>query len=417
MKKFFSRTLLAATAALCAAGVHAYNGVNPEDRALVTKYPVVLAHGMTGFDSLGGFFNYFGNDDGVFVGENCATAELACNWWLHAAQGPKTEAFQVTSLHNSEVRGTELYNHVRSYMATTGAAKVNLIGHSQGGFDIRKAAALLKAHFGTPSVGAMISVSSPHRGSPYAKKILDMYARNNDGAFCRTLPVVDGVDPCGLAIQKISDNLFDFLTGGSTAGNDVIAGGLALIYDDYDPNDGVITGTKAFNNNYDGQGVADYVGSIVTGQDNSDMNPVLGALHTLLGMNADGDGYCGPLLPDDCDNDGAAGAGDGITHEMDDDGLVGINSQQMGYRLRYTQLDGGHTLAPIANYQLPLDDISEITALGYVTDINRPSSEQMTSMDGVVSQDHLDVIALGPDTFDEHELYAGLFNFIASKGY
>jgi hypothetical protein len=41
----------------------------------------------------------------------------------------------------------------------------------------------------------------------------------------------------------------------------------------------------------------------------------------------------------------------------------------------------------------------------------------MTSHDGRVSQDHLDVVSLGPDTFDEEEFYAGLMNFIANKGY
>lgn len=415
MKTRFMRSLVVATAALLSMGVHAYQGVNAENRALVTKYPVVFAHGMAGFDTLAGA-SYFGNDDGVFAGDNCATAELACNWWLNAAQGPKTQAFQVTSLNNSEVRGTELYNKVRSYMATSGATKVNLIGHSQGGFDIRKAAALLKTYYGTPRVGAMISISSPHRGSPYAKKIFDMYTRQNGGAFCRTLPAVNGVDPCAVPIKWMADNLFDFVAGASTAGNDLIQSGLQLIYDDYDANDGVASGAKVFNQRYNGQGVADYVGSIITAQDDGNVNPLLSGLSVLINFNADGNGYCGPVLADDCDNDGAAGAGNGVIRDMDDDGMVGINSQQMGYRLKYTQNDGGFSWAPIAHSQLPLDSITEVTSLGYVADINRPTQAQATSMEGVLRQDHLDVISLGPDTFDEHEFYAGIFNFIAKKG-
>jgi hypothetical protein len=40
----------------------------------------------------------------------------------------------------------------------------------------------------------------------------------------------------------------------------------------------------------------------------------------------------------------------------------------------------------------------------------------MTSHDGKISQDHLDVTGLGPDTFDEMEFYAAISNFIAAGG-
>ncbi|MDX1696625.1 MAG: hypothetical protein R3208_22860 [Ketobacteraceae bacterium] len=85
----------------------------------------------------------------------------------------------MTSLHNSKVRREELYNHVRNFMATTGYQKVSLVGHSQGGFDIRKAAHRLKDSSingmgaGTAKVGAMISISSPQRGTSYAKTIME----------------------------------------------------------------------------------------------------------------------------------------------------------------------------------------------------------------------------------------------------
>ena len=115
------------------------------EKADTTRYPVITAHGMAGWDSLAGF-NYFGNDSGVYVGDSCQFMEInGCNEWINGSQTPKTEAFQVTSLHNSEVRGNELYNQVRNFMATTGYSKVNFIGHSQGGFDIRKAAHRLKS--------------------------------------------------------------------------------------------------------------------------------------------------------------------------------------------------------------------------------------------------------------------------------
>lgn len=381
------------------------------ETADTTRYPVIAAHGMAGWDSLAGF-NYFGNDAGTFIGDSCQFLEInGCNEWINSSQTPKTEAFQVTSLHNSEVRGSQLFNHVLNFMATTGYSKVNLIGHSQGGFDIRKTAHLLKAHYGQVRVGAMISISSPHRGAPYAKRILDLYARDANNIFCGALPPnANGNDPCLDVVDDIANLLFDFANGANGNGNDIIAAGLQLVYGDYDAGDGVVTGAKAFNQNYGSEGVAGYVGSIITGQDNGSLTPVLGALHAAIGFNADGDGYC----VDDCDNDGAAGQGDGVTYDMDDDGLVGINAQQMGYRLKYTADDWTCRWYGCWN---PLDTISQVSSTGYVSDINNPSSTQMTSHDGVMSQDHLDVISLGPDTLDEEELYAAIFDFIHARGY
>ena len=54
------------------------------------------------------------------------------------------------------------------------------------------------------------------------------------------------------------------------------------------------------------------------------------------------------------------------------------------------------------------------TALGYVSNLNAPTSAQMTSMADVINQDHLDVVGVGPDTFDEPEFYAAIINYIAS---
>lgn len=380
-----------------------------------TRNPVIFAHGMAGWDSLAGY-SYFGEDFyGTFVGDACGWFELnGCNDWISTGQqsNNKAEAFQVTSLHNSEVRGEELYNHLRNFMASTGYSTVNLVGHSQGGYDMRKAAHRLKDYYGQNRVGAMISISSPHRGSSYAKKIIDIYSRNVNGIFCGALPPnPDGTDPCIAYVTQIADVLFDFTTGGSTASNDIIANGLQLIYNDYDPNDGKITGAKAFNQTYPGIPVAGYAASIVTAQDDFNLSPLLAAVGIAgNNHNADGDGYC----VDDCDNDGAAGTGDGSVYDMDDDGVVPINSQQMGYRLQYTPNDW-----KCAWYGCwdPLDTLSQVSETGYVSNINAPNQVQMTSHAGKLSQDHLDVISLGPDTLDEEEFYAAIFQHIYNVGY
>ena len=92
---------------------------------------------------------------------------------------------------------------------------------------------------------------------------------------------------------------------------------------------------------------------------------------------------------------------DPLDEDTDDDGLVGINSQQMGYRLDYDD-----------NYLLFFEEVWTDYDRGYVGDLNSPSSIQMTSHSNVINQDHLDVIGVGPDTFDEMDFYAALIDYI-----
>ena len=402
--------------ALAASLIFTLGSISPAvaETSTKTKYPVILAHGMAGWDSIAGI-DYFGDEWGTFALDGCSLLEVGCNDWVPGDQ--KSEAFQVASLGTSELRGTQLADHIESYMASTGSAYVNLVGHSQGGFDIRKAAHVLKARKGYVVAKDLISISSPHRGTPYAKKILDKYARNGD-QLCWNLPW-DGNpanDPCGVLVAKLADSLFNVVNSfsGQTQRNSIIDAGLQLIYNDYDPADGKTTGAKAFNQSYNltssnGTAIASRISSLITAQDDGNLNPVLGALHTLIGMNADGDGYC----VDDCDGDGAAGLGNGTIYDADDDGLVGINSQQIGTRLGYNADDWKCAWYGCWN---PLDNLYSESSTGYVSNVNAPSSVQMTSKNAVIQQDHLDVVAIGPDTFDEMEFYAGIANFIAQGG-
>ncbi|BFM17120.1 hypothetical protein R50073_33030 [Maricurvus nonylphenolicus] len=91
-----------------------------EYQADETRYPVIFAHGFSGFDSIGGY-HYFGEDYwGTFIGDSCQFLELnGCNDWLSSGQqtNNKAAAFAVTSLQSSEVRGEELFNHILSFMA------------------------------------------------------------------------------------------------------------------------------------------------------------------------------------------------------------------------------------------------------------------------------------------------------------
>jgi len=60
------------------------------------------------------------------------------------------------------------------------------------------------------------------------------------------------------------------------------------------------------------------------------------------------------------------------------------------------------------------DYIGTDSNVPYMGNINTPSaSSQMTSMSSVIIQDHLDVVGVGPDTFDEPEFYASIIDYIA----
>jgi triacylglycerol esterase/lipase EstA (alpha/beta hydrolase family) len=343
-----------------------------------TLYPIVFAHGMAGFDDILGY-DYWGDDYGTFVLDPCDEAfESYCNWDINSAQ--KSFVASVTPFQSSEQRGYELSQDILGYMASSGVQYVNIVGHSQGGLDLRKAAKALYTAKGRNVVKYGISISSPHRGSPIAKYVWNL----NPG------------------VQSVIEALAEFYGDVIYApGNDAFAGLKQLIYDDISATDGITTGAKAFNLSYPPS--TTYIArprSFLTAQQGSSMNPALYIVQQGF-FNIDGDGYAAS----DIDGDGAEGNGNGNRNDTDDDGLVGLNSQQMGYRLQHSECWGC------------LDYVYEKTDTGNVTDLNAPSSTAMTSHNWVIPQDHLDVVGVPPDTFDEMEFYAALTDYIADNGY
>src|SRR5690348_1446013 len=185
-----------------------------------TLYPIVFAHGMAGFDDILGY-DYWGDDYGYYV------LDPYENWDIDLYQ--KSFVASVTPFQSSEQRGYELAQDISGYMATSGAQYVNIIGHSQGGLDLRKAAKQLYTAKGRTVVKYGISLSSPHRGSPIAKYVWDLG------------PGVQSV------IAALAEFYGDVVYG---AGNDPYAGLKQLIHNDISATDGVTTGTKAFNVSY-----------------------------------------------------------------------------------------------------------------------------------------------------------------------
>jgi triacylglycerol lipase len=115
-----------------------------------TKYPIVLAHGMFGFKSLlGGAIDYWYQ----------IPSDLQAN-------GAKVYVTQVAALESSDVRGEQLLTQVKNILAITGAAKVNLMGHSHGGHSIRYVAAAIPT-----KVASVTAIGSPVKGAPVADLI------------------------------------------------------------------------------------------------------------------------------------------------------------------------------------------------------------------------------------------------------
>ncbi|MBI4517791.1 MAG: triacylglycerol lipase [Deltaproteobacteria bacterium] len=111
-----------------------------------TNYPIVLAHGMAGFDELFGVYEYWYNIP-----------------WALQDGGAKVYVTQVSQFNQTEQRGEQLLAQVKQIIAVSGKAKVHLIGHSHGGLDVRYVAAVRP-----DLVASVTSVGSPHKGADLA---------------------------------------------------------------------------------------------------------------------------------------------------------------------------------------------------------------------------------------------------------
>ena len=140
-----------------------------------TKYPVVLAPGVLGFDKLVGFVDYwYGIPNAMKDG------------------GAKVYTTSASAFNSSEVRGEQLLTQVKSILAITGAQKVNLIGHSHGGFSVRYVADVMPTR-----VASLTMVHSPVKGAPGADLIRNVAPA---GTFSASL------------IQNVANAVSNFVT-------------------------------------------------------------------------------------------------------------------------------------------------------------------------------------------------------------
>jgi triacylglycerol lipase len=146
---------------------------------LPAPFPIILAHGMGGFDSLGTFEYFFQIlDELTTLGDQVFPAE-------------------VSQFQSSEVRGAELAGIVDSVLEATGACKVNIIAHSQGGLDTRFIIGTLG--YGD-RVASVVTIGTPHQGTPLADTLLGLTPGLSDALTAAFLGFF------GLAIDNPSDD-------------------------------------------------------------------------------------------------------------------------------------------------------------------------------------------------------------------
>ncbi len=117
----------------------------PADDFTKTQYPVVLVYGILGFDSVLGVDYFYAIPPALRAG------------------GADVYVANVQQLNTSELRGEQLLAQVQKILAITGAKKVNLIGHDQGGLTARYVAAVRP-----DLVASVSSIGTPNKGTPVA---------------------------------------------------------------------------------------------------------------------------------------------------------------------------------------------------------------------------------------------------------
>lgn len=144
-----------------------------------TRYPIVLVHGLFGFDSVLGVDYFYGIPQAL------------------RKDGAQVYVAQVSAANSTEVRGEQLLAQVKTILALSGADKVNLIGHSHGGPTTRYVAGVAPE-----LVASVTSVAGVNRGS-------------------RVADVVRGVAPAGSVAEKVANgaakalaDLITFTSGG-----------------------------------------------------------------------------------------------------------------------------------------------------------------------------------------------------------
>lgn len=132
----------------------------PASVVLGPPYPVVLVHGFSGWNDVGPVEYFFGVKD------------------LLEQEGHDVTTPALPPYTSSDERARVLATVIDDVLARTGKAKVHLIGHSQGGVDIRR----VVSHHGfdyASNVASVTTISTPHDGT----EVADLATQAPDGVL------------------------------------------------------------------------------------------------------------------------------------------------------------------------------------------------------------------------------------------
>ena len=158
-----------------------HSAAHATDTYAKTRYPVVLVHGLLGFDAIGPINYFYGIPSALRSG------------------GATVFTPEVSQANSTEVRGEQLLKQLQALKAQYGYTKFNLIGHSHGGNTIRYVAAVAP-----DLVASVTSVGTPHAGSKTADGIAGIADATHTTGLANTL--VNGLSQL---IAFLSDNQAD----------------------------------------------------------------------------------------------------------------------------------------------------------------------------------------------------------------
>lgn len=116
-------------------------------KPVVVRHPVVLAHGLFGFDEL-------------------RLGRVRREYFMGVPQRLRTGGADVHVLRVHPFAGVEARaDELARYVASLDTPRVNIIAHSMGGLDARYAISQLGL---APRVASLITVGTPHHGTPIA---------------------------------------------------------------------------------------------------------------------------------------------------------------------------------------------------------------------------------------------------------
>lgn len=160
-----------------------------------TKYPIVLAPGVLGFDKILGIEYFYGIPSAL------------------GSDGAKVYVTSASAFSTSDARGEQLLAQVQDILAISGAQKVNLIGHSHGGFSARYVAAAIPS-----KVASVTTVGSPVKGTPVADLLLTFTANPAVGGIVGTVGNAFSKLVSSLGGKNYNEDFLGSMASLSTAG-------------------------------------------------------------------------------------------------------------------------------------------------------------------------------------------------------